>query len=90
MYQCAEIQLRGKVINNFIETDINAYTIRYLLIFYTLTISIMLSILSGHISSSVQEDLFCKEHVYSVHKNPFTRLCASRVQYISRRHIFKI
>jgi hypothetical protein len=70
MYQCDEIQLRGKIINNFIETYINDYTIRYLLIFCTLTNSIMLSILAGHISSSGQEVFFCKEHVYSVHKNP--------------------
>jgi hypothetical protein len=70
MYQCVEIQLRGKIINNFIETDINTYTIMYLLIFCTLTTSISLSILSGHIFSSVQEVFFCKEHVYSFHKNP--------------------
>jgi hypothetical protein len=70
MYQCVEIQLRGKIINNFIEADINAYTIRHLLIFYTLTNSIMLSIPEGHISSFGQEIFFCKEHVYSGHKNP--------------------
>jgi len=65
MYQCVEIQLRGKIINISIETDINAYAVRYLQIFYTLTNSTMLSILAGHFSSFGQEVFFCKENIYS-------------------------